>query len=251
MLKDNASAKIPRVNYAYPIYASSSPHSRQLHTSTLVRASSAHVLVSYNPSFQARILKLPFGGVSKMLVARRRCSRMNNLSSLQPFYHFNRMPVCTRPRATRHLHAHVPCYFISRDCPKIPGVPLRRVRRGHAFLVGRVPMAPLHMVRNELPVLKCHVKGVKCVASVLAVPSMSCRRLHRLSILIMGTLQVTPRPARRGLTRTLSATQEVKTGRACFVRVDRRVKLRTRIRARLPPRICFTSSKLRVFSRGF
>lgn len=64
---------------------------------------------------------------------------------------------------------------------------------------------------------------------------------------MVGTLHPRPRRARRGLGRTLSGTREVKTKRACFVRVDRRVKLRTSTRQLLPPRIRFTCSKVGVY----
>lgn len=214
VLNDKASAKIPRVKYAYTIYASGSPESYHLHASTLICASSTAVLLSYNPSFERRVLHIPFKGVSTILVSRRRCSRIKKLSSLHPFYHFKRIPVCTRACATRHLHDQVPCYFIRRSCPKIPGVPLHRVRPGHPFLIGRARILPLEMVRNGLPVLKCQVKGLKCVASVLAVPSRSFRRLRKVRILIVGTLHVTPRGARRDLSRTLRTIGHVKTGRA-------------------------------------
>lgn len=246
VLKDKASAKTPRVNYAYPIYASTSPGSGQLHASTVMRANSTQVLVSYNPSFQARILHLPFREVSNILVARRRCSRINKLSSLHPFYHFNSIPVCTRRCISSTLHLHVPCYFMSRHCPNIPSVPLRRVSIKRGFFVGAARIVPLHIVRKQLPVLNCHVKRLNCVASVLAVPRRSCRRLTKVSILVIGTLQVTPRPARRSLRRTLTITRHVQTGGACFVRVDRSVNLRTRIRQGLPRGVRLTCSKLRV-----
>lgn len=248
MLKDKASANIPRVNYAYPIYASASPQSGHLHTSSLLRASSTIVLVSYNPSFERRVLHTSsFRGVSNMLIARRRCSRINNLSSLHPFNHFTSVPVCSSTCATTRLQTEVPCYFISGMCPKIPHVCLRRIRTKRIFRVGQARILPLQIVRNELPVLNCHVNNqLKCVASVRVVPRRSCRRLGNLSILMVGTLQPGPRPARRDVSRTLRTTKHVNTGRACFVRVDRRTKLRTSVRGRLPPRMRFTCSKLRV-----
>lgn len=166
MLNDKASAKMPRVKYGYPMYADDSPQSGHLHYSKLMRARKLQVLVSYNPSFHRRVVQLgSFGPLSNILVARRRCSRMKNLSSLHPFYHFHSIPICTRRCATRHLHRHVPCYFTRRLCPKIPHVALRRVIPSSPFVVngprkGGMRIAPLQMVRNGLPVLKCHVNQV-------------------------------------------------------------------------------------------
>lgn len=166
VLKDKASAKIPRIKYAYGMYADSSPHSGHLHYSNLMRMGKMHVLVSYNPSFHRRVLQLgSFHTVSKILVARRRCSRIKKLSSLQPFYRFHSVPICTRSCATAHLGGHVPCYFARGLCPNMPRVPLGCVGRNRPFIIsgmtkGRIRMVPFHIVRKGLPVVNFHVKDV-------------------------------------------------------------------------------------------
>lgn len=153
--------------------------------------------------------------------------------------------MCTRSGITRTVRAHVPCIFHTRGCPKIPGLRLRQVK-GRPFIITKVSIAPVQIVRKGLPVFNCHVNGVTCLASMGCLPRRRCTGLRNLSILVLATLHQKTRPARRSLRRTLIGVREVGPGRACLVRVDRHVNLRTRMRGRLPPRIRLTCSKLRI-----
>ncbi len=245
-LKAKASAKMPRVKYAYPMYASRSRHSRQLHISILMRAPSSHVLVSYNPSFHRRVLQVPFSHLSNMLLARRRCSRANKVSSLHPFYHFKSVSVCTSGLAYARLHRQLPCFFHRILCPNIPHLRFRYVRPCGSFPVGGARVVPVRVVRNGLPVLKFHVKDLKFIASVLATPRRDCTTLRNISALIIGNLHPCTRNSRRAVSSTVMFSHTVNTHRACLVRVDRRTKLRTSASAGLPPRMRLTCSKLRV-----
>ncbi len=188
-LNANASTKIPVLNYRYPIYEDGSPHSHQLHASTLLRAEGRHVLVSTKPSIERRLVPLPFCPLSTVLLARVRCSRINKVSSLHNFYVFNSLSVCTSRRAAATLHQRLPCYFTSELCPKIPLLHLRRIVTGRPFFINGARIVPVRIVRKRVPVLKFQFNGLTCVASVGSVDPRRVPCLTKISALIMGTLQ--------------------------------------------------------------
>lgn len=250
LLKAKASDNIPILNYSYRIYHDGSPQSGHLHYTTVVRARHAHVLVSTKPSVHRRLLQIPFHGLSNILVARVRCSRINNVSSLHNFYICNSVGVCNSRVAARALPRAVPCYFPGSTrglCPNTPGLGLRAVMPRRSCRVKSINFVPVQIVRSRLPVLKCHFKGFTCVASVGSVDSRRCTCLSNMRALIVGTLHFSgPRRDRRLITSTVHISHEVKTGRACLARIARRVKLRSTTGTRLPTNFYFTCSNLRL-----
>ncbi len=208
------------------MYASGGRQGGHLHSDLCVRASRRDLLVSASPSFERRTLQCRVEGISTVLLARTRMSRLFKLSSVHEVGAVRKasVPLCSDPRTLGSIRQVFSCVF-GPSVGKAFHPGLRLLPVGSALRFKRLSIAPIRIRRKLSHAFKCEFScrsvSITCVPSYRAVSRTSVSGLRSLSCLVLSALGCRPRPARLSLSRTLALVSRVGTRGILLARVKR------------------------------
>lgn len=245
-LGTGTSTGVPEVGCKCEVCTSSDPKDKRLRSSVLIQLEGKQILIDCGPDFRQQMMNLPFVPLDGVLLTHEHYDHVGGIDDLRPFCRFSDIDIYTEINVIEALKERIPYCFNSHKYPGVPLIDLKEVKPDNPFEVAEIPVIPIRVMHNSLPILGYRIKNFAYLTDIKHIPESELYKLESLDVLAINALRHTEHISHETLAEALANIKRIAPKKAYLIHMSHQIGLHQQTQASLPENVFLAYDGLEI-----
>lgn len=245
-LGTGTSTGIPEIGCTCEVCTSMDVRDKRLRASVLVETEGKRLLIDCGPDFRWQAIRSGFSELDGVLVTHEHYDHVGGLDDLRPFCHKKGVDIYAEANVADAIRTRIPYVFRENKYPGIPKLTLHLVNERDTFMVSGVPVIPIRVMHNKLPILGYRIGNFAYLTDMKYLPEAEFDKLKGVDILVIDALKKTEHLSHLAVNEALMNIRRIAPRSAYLIHMSHRVGLHAVVEKELPSHIHYSFDGLVV-----
>jgi phosphoribosyl 1,2-cyclic phosphate phosphodiesterase len=247
-LGTGTSQGIPIIGSKHPVCLSDNPKDKRLRVSVLVQWKEFSYVIDCGPDFRQQLLTNPIDKLDGILFTHEHADHTAGIDDIRPFF-FRQgdIPIYAHSRVVDALRIRFDYIFTTKNrYPGAPAVAINLVDKDTSFVLNDVPVQPIEVLHNKLPVLGYRISDFVYLTDVKSVSKVELEKIKGCKVLVVNALRIEPHISHLNLEEALAFAKEVGAERTYFTHISHLLGFHDEVEKELPDNIHLAYDNLKI-----